>query len=132
MNHRLSRITLVVAVASLSSTSGCSLFAGSTQAVHVTTNDPAAEITIDGGFVGKGAGTAVLARDRSHMVVARVGDRVGTTVIDRTISATGILDLIGGVFFLFPLLGLLGDGFWDLDPQSVFVPLPPPAQPAGQ
>ncbi len=82
--------------------SGCSPFSGSAQAVQATASDPAAEITIDGGFVGKGVGTALLAHTRTHMVLARVGERVRPLVIDRKIATTGILDPIGGVFFLFP------------------------------
>ncbi len=120
----------LAATLALASLGGCSLFGQPTQVVQVTATDPTAEITIDGAFVGKGAGTSSLARDRTHTVMARAGDRVGTAVIDRKISTTGILDLVGTLFFLFPILGVLGDGFWDLSPQTLMITLPPaPAAP---
>ena len=104
---------------------GCSLFASSMQVVHVSTNEPDAEILIDGGFVGRGTASVNLERDRGHVVMARLGDRVSTFAIDKEISTTGILDLVGCFFFLFPIIGIVGDGFWDLDPQAVVLVLPP-------
>jgi len=109
---------------------GCSLFASSMQVVNVTTNEPAAEILIDGGFVGRGTASANLHRDRDHVVMARLDDRVSTFTIDKEISTTGILDLVGCFFFIVPIIGIVGDGFWDLHPQSVVLVLPPAQRPA--
>ena len=115
---------LVLSVALFSS---CSLFAPSTQAVTMTATDPAAEIFVDGNSVGRGSASVQLRRNQSHTVMARVGDRVGTASIGTTVSATGVLDIIGGIFFLFPFLGLAGPGFWSLDPNAVTIAVPPPA-----
>lgn len=104
---------------------GCSLFTSSTQLVQVTTNEANAEITIDGSFVGKGSTSTSLQRDRDHVVMVRLDDRISTAVIGHEISALGILDLVGGFFLLFPFIGIAGDGFWDLDPQSIVIVLPP-------
>ena len=117
-----------IAVLALSASLGsCSLFAPSTQGVTVTSSDPQAEIFIDGNLVGRGAVSVSLRRNQSHTVMAKIGDRVGTSSIGTSISTTGVLDIVGGVFFLIPLIGVAGPGFWNLDPQNVTVVLPQPA-----
>jgi len=50
-----------------------------------------------------------------------VNGRAGAAAINKKISGTGVLDIIGGCFFLVPFLGVLGAGFWELDPDSVTV-----------
>jgi hypothetical protein len=59
--------------------------------------------------------------------MAKIGDRVATYSIGTSISTTGVLDIVGGVLFLIPLIGVAGPGFWTLDPQNVTVVLPQPA-----
>ncbi len=39
--------------------------------------------------------------------------------IDHSLSGTGVADIIGTVFFLFPGIGLLTAGAWDLDETDV-------------
>lgn len=124
-----SRILLYV-LACLLPLSGCSLMVSSQQAVAITASDPSAEIIVDGNHVGTGSASVMLQRDRAHTVVARLGDRSGATSIGTKISTTGVLDIIGGVFFLIPLIGLAGPGFWSLDPESVAVSIPPTVQSA--
>ena len=116
----------VLVLASCFMLGSCSLFASSMQGVNVTASDPSAEIFIDGNLVGRGAASASLRRNQSHSVMARIGDRVGTATIGTSVSATGVLDIIGGVLFLIPLIGIAGPGFWSLDQDSVTVVLPPP------
>lgn len=103
---------------------GCSLFKSSQQQVTITASDPAAEILVDGSPVGIGTARVGLQRNETHAVMARAGNRVGTSFIGKTVSTTGILDIIGGCFFLVPFFGLIGPGFWDLDPRNVTVILP--------
>ena len=105
---------------------GCSLFVSSMQPVTISASDPAAEILVDGSVVGKGTVVTELSRKKSHSVLARVGDRAGTAHIGRRISSTGVLDLVGGFLLLVPFLGVLGPGFWELDPDTLTVPIPPP------
>ena len=129
MFERISRavwipsIALVAAVLVLGAP-GCSLFAGSRATITVTATDPAAQIWIDGAMYGTGTVQAVVARDESHTVIARVGDRVGVRSVGRTVSTTGILDIVGGILWLIPLLGLLGPGFWDPEEDHVTVVVP--------
>ncbi len=103
----------------------CSLFAPSTQSVAITATDPAAEIFINGSLAGKGAATVDLRRNKSHAILAKVGDRAGTATIGNSISTTGVLDIVGGLFFLVPLIGIAGPGFWSLDNTEIVIAIPP-------
>lgn len=106
-------------------TPSCSLFTSSVQSVIISPSDPAAEVLVNGVFAGQGTITLDLKRNRSHSVMARVGDRVGTAQVGYGISSTGVLDIVGGVLFLVPFLGALGPGFWELDATHIVVALPP-------
>jgi hypothetical protein len=103
---------------------GCSLFSPSMQTLTVSTSDPAAEIYINGSYIGKGSASLSLAKNRAHTVRAALGKRESVQVVGYHISATGILDIIGGVLFLLPLLGLLGPGFFTLDLEHVHMAIP--------
>lgn len=129
---RLSRRSVKVRALSLllaasTSLTGCSLFVSGTQSVAISATDPTAEIFVDGQPAGKTPITTSLKRNKSHAVIARAGDRTGTAVIDTEISTTGVLDIVGGVLILIPLIGLAGPGFWSLDPTTLVVYVPPPA-----
>jgi TRAP-type mannitol/chloroaromatic compound transport system permease small subunit len=39
-------------------------------------------------------------------------------------STTAMLDIVGGIFFLFPFIGLFGPGAWDLDSTNVVIAVP--------
>ena len=103
---------------------GCSLFVGSTQSVTVSATVPEAEVYVDGQLMGRGPVTVELRRNRSHGFMAKVGERVGTVHTGTQISTTGILDIIGGFFFLIPFIGIAAPGFWSLDRDFVIVAVP--------
>lgn len=111
-------------IPALLSAQACSLLVGSTQNLTVTASDPQARIELDGELRGQGSVVVEVARDRSHAVLARVGNRVGTAHVDTTISTTGVLDIVGAVLFLIPVLGVLGPGFWRLETSAVHVRVP--------
>ena len=46
-----------------------------------------------------------------------------TTKVRTHITTTGVLDAIGGFFFLFPALGLISPGAWDLDQKDLEISL---------
>ena len=100
---------------------GCSLFVPKTQAVNITATDPNADIYVDGANVGKGTVALQLERNRSHTVNSRANGKAGAVAINKKISTTGWLDIIGGCFFLVPFLGIIGPGFWELEPDQVTV-----------
>jgi len=51
--------------------------------------------------------------------------RVARARLRKGVSTTGIIDVVGGVFFLIPFLGILGPGFWSLDPDYLFLEIAP-------
>ena len=102
--------------------SGCSLFVNKMQAIKITASEPTAEILVDGAPVGKGTIAIELDRTRSHTVTAKTPyGKVGAAAINKRISGTGILDIVGGIFFLVPFIGVVGPGFWELEPEDVTV-----------
>ncbi len=123
MHHPL-RI-LLAAAACLLTLSACSLFVPSHQPLAVTASEPDADIYVDGALVGKGAVTIDVRRNKSHAIMARVGNRTGVANVGTSISTTGVLDVVGGVLFLFPFIGIAGPGFFSLDPDTVTVIIPP-------
>ena len=109
----------------LAITPACSAFAGSLQPVSIQATDPRAEIYVDGQHVGTGAATVELKRNRSHAFMAKAGDRTATATLGKSISTTGVLDIVGGVLFLVPFIGVVTPGFWELDSETVMLGLPP-------
>src|SRR5438046_2870484 len=103
-------------VASLALLPGCSLVVWSRQSLTVTASDPRAELYVDGQYVGRGMGATSVRRDEDHAVVARLGDRTASASVGTKISGPGIADIVGCAMILVPCVGLLGPGFWRLDP----------------
>ena len=108
---------------------GCSLFVSSEQPVTIKSSDPSARIFVNGQEVGVGTAVVQLRRNRNHQIRAETADgRFDNKRIYREVSTTGILDVIGGVFFLVPFLGVLGPGFWSLGQDYLHLdPRQPPA-----
>ena len=106
---------------------GCSAFAPKTQTVVITASEPSAQITVDGQRAGTGSVTMELARNKKHTVLAEHAGRQGAFAINKKISGTGVLDIVGGILFLVPFIGCVTPGFWELDPTTVNVIIPPAA-----
>jgi hypothetical protein len=100
-------------------TSGCSLFVGPTQSVTIRASDPMAKILVDGKEVGTGTVAVGLDRRRSHTVVATSPNGSGAATINKRISGLGVVDIVGGCFWLVPFIGVLGAGFWELEPLDL-------------
>lgn len=113
----------------LAGPTGCSLFVSSTESVAIEASDPNARIFVDGRDVGVGKATVPLKRNDTYTVRAEGADgQVATGRIRKQISTTGILDLIGGFIFLVPFIGAAAPGFWDLEPDYLFLKVGPAAQ----
>ncbi len=110
-----------VAVALLAST-GCSLFVPHTQRVTVRAWSPAALIQIDDVPVGTGRVQADVSRNKAHVFSATLAGRREAVVVDKHISVTGVLDVVGGIFFLVPIVGTFAPGFYDLDRTDITLP----------
>ena len=90
--HKVLTTTLAMI---LSCSSGCSLFKPARQSIVITPSDPKALVYVDGAQVGSGTTSVDLQRNKSHSVVAKVGERSGSAAIGTKISTTGILDIAG-------------------------------------
>ena len=116
------RVLALLALALLGQS--CSLFVPSMTSLSITASDPRADIFVDGAMVGRGSVSTRVKRNESHSVMAKVGDRVGVASVGTSVSATGILDIIGGVFFLVPFIGIAGPGFFTLDSNHLSIVIP--------
>ena len=102
---------------------GCSAFQSRTQRVTIVPSEPNAKVYLNNNPVGTGKTTLELERNRTYAVSARSGDNMGSASIGRRVSGTGVLDIIGGCFFLVPFVGCFTPGFWELDKTIVSVPM---------
>ena len=105
---------------------GCSVFQPSTQRVTIVPSEPDAKVYVNNHPVGTGKTTLELQRNRTYAVSARSGQNMGSASIGRRVSGTGVLDIVGGCFFLIPFVGCFTPGFWELDKSIVSVPVGTP------
>ena len=103
---------------------GCSFLAPTKQSITVIASDPAATIYADGLPLGTGPVTVELKKNRNHAFMATVGDRAGVANLGRTVSPVGFVDLIGGMIFLVPWIGVAAPGFWSLEQDTVLIAVP--------
>ncbi|HEV2295700.1 MAG TPA: PEGA domain-containing protein [Tepidisphaeraceae bacterium] len=115
-------VTPVLAVAMLAA-QGCSAFQPKFQAVTITTATPGAEIEVNGRDIGVSPVSTELQRNKSHAIIARHMGKTGTASIGTKISTTGVLDIVGTVFFIVPIIGVFTPGFHELDTTNVVVPM---------
>lgn len=120
----LSRNLMLALALCLPLVSSCSMFASSTQMVAITASEPGAEIFVDGRKVGTGSAALPLTR-QVHVFEARYEGRRVVFTIGTKISTTGVLDIIGGILWLIPLIGIAGPGFRELRTTQIMLPIPP-------
>jgi hypothetical protein len=102
----------------------CSLLSPSTQNIVIQPMPGDAELYVDGAPVGRGTQSVRMSKKQSHTVIAKCGRSSGVASVDRSISITGILDVVGGILFYVPFIGVLAPGFWTLDPPTVAIAVP--------
>lgn len=118
------RASVAVIAAACFLTTACSFTGGSKQPLTVMASDPRAAIYVDGRPVGTGTATVQVKRNRAHSIMVRVDDRAGVGHVGKTISTLGVLDLVGGLIFLVPFVGIFAPGFWTLQQDTVMVAVP--------
>ena len=119
--QRLIAGALVIPFLSLTS---CSLVAPSRQSINIIPSAQQAKVYVDGNLIGDGPQTVSMSKSTEHSVMAKCGYSAGTALVSRSMSMTGILDLIGGFLFLIPFIGLVSPGAWKLDPTTVSIAIP--------
>ncbi len=123
---RIMRLLVVCAVSFsvLTAGTGCSLFMPKMQQVSISTVPSGADITIDTQPRGKSPLTVELQRNKDHAIIAQIGSRTAVRTLDSNFSKTGVLDVIGLLFFIFPGIGLLTPGAWELEATNVVIVVP--------
>ncbi len=120
------RAIVAILIASHLALTGCSIFSGSTQPLMVNSDPPGAQVLIN----GTAAGTTPLQyqvprRGDLTVEVQKTGYKTQSRLTGRKLSSIGIVDVIGGAFFLLPLLGLIAPGAWEQDPSTFGLTLEP-------
>ncbi len=128
INHSLLRKAVVLGLSVvIPIAGGCSAFQPRMQRVTIIPSDPNAQVYLNNDPVGSGRTTLELERNKTYAVSARNGSNMGSASIGRRVSGTGVLDIVGGCFFLVPFVGCFTPGFWELDKTTVTVPVNPAA-----
>jgi len=112
--------SIIVVIAFVLGQTGCSCFAPTRQSLAVTTSEADAEIFVNGNLIGKGAATTEVSVNKdAAIMVKKDGYYPATQTIPVQLSMTGVLDIIGGVIFLIPFIGLMTPGAFKLQTSSV-------------
>ena len=114
-------VCAITSVCVACASAGCSLFVKPMQSVTIRASDPQAVIRVDGKEVGTGTVAVELDRRKHHTVVATSPTGSGAATINKRLSGLGVVDIIGGCFWLVPFIGVIGAGFWELEPLDVQV-----------
>ena len=102
----------------------CSAFQPPRQSVTVGTTVPGATIKANGVSVGTSPITFNAKRNRTlNLVATKQGYGDSVMQIERQMSTTFMLDVIGGWFFLLPWIGLLTPGAYELESTQVEMPM---------
>ena len=104
---------------------GCSLFAPSTELVNVTCTEPDAVLMINGVRYKSPAQVRVKRNQLLSIQAYKEGFFPCQRTIDHHMSTTGVLDVIGLFFFLFPGIGIFFPGAWSLDETDITIQLFP-------
>lgn len=103
--------------------SACSSFAPHTMPVTVSSH-PEAELFMDDERIGLGTATVDVPRNKPHRFSAQHGELYVEHRVGRHLSGMAVLDIVGGLIWLVPFIGLAAPGAWDLDETSVHLELP--------
>ncbi len=117
---------IIVGIITTGLLSGCSLFMPSTQRLSITTDQPDAEIFVNSQSITPGMGSVNVKRNKEVVImVTKPGYERAYHHIGTHISTAGVLDILGILVFLVPVIGLLTPGSRSLDETSVVIPLNP-------
>jgi len=105
---------------------GCSLFGPRSESIGVSSDPPGAHVSVS----GKPMGTTPLhfevqRGDNLLLEIQKSGYQTQYRTSSRKLSSLGILDVVGGAFFLLPLIGLFSSAAWEHDPAEFGIILEP-------
>ena len=111
----MTKIILTLLIASLTF-SGCSAFAPKTQNIKASCSEPDALLQINGGDVYQGKAEVAARRDKVFSYSClKPGYYPAHKSVPYSISTTGVLDFVGTIIFLIPVVGIFSPGYWNLD-----------------
>ena len=102
---------------------GCSTFVPHTQKVSITVYEPDAELFVNGKRMESPAQFRAHRRTPLEIKVHKPGYQMVTKKVKTTVSATGIADIAGFFIFLFPGIGVLTPGAWQLEEREIYIPM---------
>lgn len=96
--------------------SGCSAFVPPNQKVKAACSEPDATLQVNGGDIYTGNAELDVRRDKVFAYTCfKPGYYPGQKAVSYSISMTGILDFVGSMIFLIPVVGIFTPGAWHLD-----------------
>ena len=124
---------LIVTLLSLTLTvSGCSAFVPPNQKVKASCSEPDATLQVNGGDIYTGSAELDVRRDKVFAYNCyKPGYYPGQKAVPYSISTTGVLDFVGSMLFLIPIVGIFTPGAWHLDETDTRINMVK-YQPAGQ
>lgn len=116
---------LFVAAAHLSA---CSLSGPRMQTITVSSDPEGAKVVVNTESVGTTPLRVQVRRGDDLLIeVKKPGYETAYRKSNRTLSGLGLVDLVGGVIILVPLIGLISPAAWEHEPSSFGVELDPEA-----
>lgn len=116
-------ITMMLVVTILT---GCSAFRPHKESLSIMTNQPDAVIYVNGERIGTGNVQTKVKRSKNVQIMAsKPGYHTGYRTIDSNLNITGILDIIGTLFYIVPVIGLFTPGAKSLDETNIALHLDP-------
>ena len=95
-------------------------------AIIVSSDPPGAQVVASGVSVGTTPIQFEVHRgDNLFLEIHKPGYQTQYRTSSRRLSTLGILDVVGGVMLLLPLIGLISAGAWEHDPAQFGVTLEP-------
>lgn len=106
--------------------SACSAFRPYNETITIMTNQPDSSIYVNGQKVGRGTAQTRVKRSRNVQIMAsKPGYHSAYQNIDSSLNVTGILDIVGTFFLLYPVIGVFFPGSKSLDRTNVALELDP-------
>ena len=113
----------------LLATNGCSLFAPKSEDVSINSAPSGAQVYVNNNLKGTTPCSVSVPCKGATIMVKKSGYDPQLHTIGHSLGTCGVLDIVGTVLFLVPVVGLLSSGAYTLDEHTINVSLT--KQPAG-
>lgn len=112
MKMSIARNTLIIVL--VISMTGCSLVGPKTQIFSINSNPTGADVIINSKNVGKTPLQCQVERDEDVIIEIKKPGYLSVFQQSSTrLSKYGVLDIVGGIVWLFPFFGLFSAGAWE-------------------